>query len=82
MPRRVRRRRIKFKFIFVRACTAQKYRKAGSVQIDRKADDLCASGAKFKANAIGIRFEGVAYGDTQKTPIIVLSEFIFAKVIP
>jgi len=31
--------------IFARACTAQKYRKAGSVQIRRKAADLCASGA-------------------------------------
>jgi hypothetical protein len=56
----------KIRFIFARACTAQKYREPVNVQADRKAAGLCAEPAhKIKANARGIRFEG---GDNTLSP--------------
>jgi hypothetical protein len=44
------------KSIFARACTAKKYRKAGSVQIDRKAADLCAEPAQKNSKRMPAAF--------------------------
>ena len=53
----------KFKSIFVRACTAQKYREPVNV---RRPKAACAESAhKIKSNAHGIRFEG---GDNTLSP--------------
>ena len=48
----------KFKSIFARACTAQKYREPGNV---RRPKAALSQRIKIKANARGIRFESVYF---------------------